>query len=188
MKETKKKEDKFDKVKKKLLDANYVADILEEQIKENENKEIITLNLTVNQPPESYARERKGRGKHFYNPKGDKMTAIREILLDKIPVKDKLKLETLFKNENASYYVYLDIKYYIPIQKSSSIKEAILKELGSILPEGRPDIDNYDKFILDTLHEVAYHDDSHVVRIHSEKRYSLNPRTEITAQIKINKE
>ena len=45
------------------------------------------------------------------------------------------------------------------------------------------ELNNFDKFLLDSLHEVLYDDDKHVVKIKSEKRYDFEPRTELTARI-----
>ena len=180
------KKTREEKIKEKLLDANYCFNIIKEFVETvHEN---IKLEFTIDGPPENYARERKGRGKHFYNPKSSKMEAARNTMKKSLTDETKEKLKNLFENENASYYVSLDITYYMPIQKSSSFKDIVLKENGLIKPEIRPDIDNYDKFILDTLHEVAYSDDSHVIEIHSYKKYSINPRTEIKAIIEIIKE
>lgn len=139
--------------------------------------------------PESYARERKGRGKHFYNPKSGKMTEIRKNILKSLSLDERNILLTLVNttsksyNPDTYYTVSLTIKYYLPIPKGDSLKLSAQKEMNLIRPITRPDIDNYDKFILDTLHEVFYDDDKRVVSIHSEKFYSLEPRTIIIAEV-----
>lgn len=181
--------DKYTKIKNKLKDDKYVSDLIKDFYKTKEESfKIFNLSFKIEGAPESYARERKGRGKHFYNPKGDKMTEIRKQLKESMN-KDTLEyLTKIFNSETAEYYVELELRYYIPIQQGSSIKEGVLKELGLIRPASRPDIDNYDKFILDTLHEVAYGDDSHVISVHPGKWYSLKPRTEIGVRIEIRKE
>ena len=180
---------KLQKIQEKLKDEKYISKILKEQQQiENDYYKIFNFEFTINGQPENYSRERKGRGKHFYNPKGKKMQEIRDQLRKTQDEKTRKYLKKVFENEHSEYYVELEIKYYIQIQSTSSLKDSVLKELGFIKPTIRPDIDNYDKFILDTLHEIVYGDDSHVVKVSPEKLYSLNPRTEIKAKLVITKE
>ena len=79
--------------------------------------------------------------------------------------------------------VHLDITYAIQVQKTDSIKNTALKLAGVIKPALRPDIDNYDKFILDAMHEVVYDDDKRVVGIKSEKIYSKDEYTKVNVKI-----
>lgn len=57
-------------------------------------------------------------------------------------------------------------------------KEAALA--GKIWPTSKPDTDNYFKIALDGLNRSLFHDDSVVVSIEAQKRYSDQPRMEIT--------
>lgn len=152
-----------------------------EELKATYMTESKTFKYTITKAPESYVRERKGRN-HFYNPKEDKMKAIRKYLKDNMKASDFSYIQTLI-NEKRDYYIELTAVYYLPIQKSENIRNTVLKELGLIVPNKRPDLDNYDKFLLDTLHDVFYEDDAVVSIIHSSKKYSLNPRTELTVKI-----
>lgn len=172
----------INKIKEKLNDIKYIDTVLSE-----EKIDIRTISLTVDGVPESYSRERKGRGEHFYNPKSGKMTKIRKALLKKLESPEYNWLRELLSDSNANYSVELSMKYYLPIPKSTSIKNSIKMIYGNIKPAIRPDLDNYDKFILDTLHDVFYNDDKVVTRIEGEKIYSLDPRTDITAYIYIRK-
>ena len=43
---------------------------------------------------------------------------------------------------------------------------------GEILPEGKPDLDNIAKAVLDALNGVAYRDDSRVVSLRIKKKYA----------------
>lgn len=52
-----------------------------------------------------------------------------------------------------------------------------VKDSSPKYPIGRPDIDNYIKFVLDALNGVFYKDDSQVVHIESIKEYSTEPKT-----------
>jgi Holliday junction resolvase RusA-like endonuclease len=47
---------------------------------------------------------------------------------------------------------------------------------GGILPTKRPDIDNYQKLVLDAMNGIIFRDDSQVVEIYSMKRYAAEPR------------
>lgn len=67
--------------------------------------------------------------------------------------------------------VELDVVVYREPPKSWSKKKKKEALDGLIVPETRPDLDNYLKSILDGLNEVAFTDDNLVCRIVAEKRY-----------------
>ena len=164
------------KVLEKMQDNEYMEELLDSQLCAH-----FECNVTVDGVPESYARERKGRGKHFYNPKSKEMDKFKINVLKGLT---KYQREDINRIKNIDdIYISLDVKYYLPIQKASSIKDTILKEKGIIKPNSRPDLDNYDKFLLDSLHDVFYKDDAVVTSISSKKLYSINPRTEISVEI-----
>ena len=50
---------------------------------------------------------------------------------------------------------------------------------GKLLPTKKPDCDNIAKIVLDALNGIAYHDDSQVVELVVQKRYSENARVEV---------
>jgi len=54
-----------------------------------------------------------------------------------------------------------------------------IKDSSPAFPAVMPDIDNYEKFILDCMNGIVFVDDRQVVSIRSDKRYTLNPRTEV---------
>ena len=47
-------------------------------------------------------------------------------------------------------------------------------------PITKPDIDNYQKAVMDALNGMAYCDDSQIVVVYAEKRYSESPRVVVT--------
>ena len=51
---------------------------------------------------------------------------------------------------------------------------------GRLLPTKKPDCDNIAKIVLDALNGIAYHDDSQVVELMVQKRYSESARVEVT--------
>ena len=67
----------------------------------------------------------------------------------------------------------LTVTYYMPIRKSHIVPE------GSIFYY-KPDVDNLDKWTMDLLSHIAYHDDCQIADLEAHKRYSSRPRTELT--------
>lgn len=68
---------------------------------------------------------------------------------------------------------------YRSIPKSFSKKKAALAEEGEIRPVSKPDVDNYLKGVKDALKGVIWKDDSQVVEVFAQKRYSARPRIEV---------
>lgn len=65
---------------------------------------------------------------------------------------------------------------YYSIPKSMTKKNRKLIEEGKLHPTKKPDADNVAKIVLDALNNIAYKDDSQVVKLIVEKHYSDNPR------------
>ena len=141
------------------------------------------IKITIPGKPESYARPRSGRGHHFYNPKEGKMKSCRIICMKQLNEEDKEFVKDAVENYQKNYYVEMDVVYYYKIPQGNTIKESALKKSNILKATVKQDLDNFDKFLLDSLHEVLYDDDKHVVKIKSEKRYDFEPRTELTAKI-----
>lgn len=167
----------IEKVIKKLEDKAYVEKLQNEY---NDSVDYLKFSFKIFGKPENYVRERTGRGKHFYNPKQKLMENYRKMMLDQLNEDEKIFLSQL-RNSEKEYYVALNISYYLPIPKADSIEMTVKKELGIIRPAIRPDLDNYDKFLIDSMHDVLFEDDKRLVNINCEKRYSINPRTEVVA-------
>lgn len=87
--------------------------------------------------------------------------------------KDFYKLEGPIKATITAYFK-------IPKSASKKTKEAMLN--GEILPVTKPDGDNIVKIVLDSLNEIAYHDDSSVVELHFFKYYGEEPRVEVALE------
>lgn len=68
---------------------------------------------------------------------------------------------------------------YVEIPASWPDKKRNQAADGDILPVSRPDADNYLKCVLDAMNGVVYKDDSQVVNMSVQKRYSFTPRMEI---------
>lgn len=141
----------------------------------------------INEKPEAYARERKGRGKHFYNPKADIIDRYKKSMKSQLTKDQKKEIEDIYTEVLKGLriaYIELYCDFYIPIPKGDSIVTAAKKELKEILPAQRPDVDNYEKLLLDALHDVVYEDDSRVIKIVANKYFSMDPRTEVKVILK----
>ena len=175
-----------DKLNKKLNDSDYIETITAERMA---LKKDLSFELKSLKEPDNYVRERyTSRGKRFYNPKASIMETLKQEMKTQIPYEHKIYLEKLVRNKEAEYYVHLDFDFYVKIPKADSIKTTVLKEKKVIRPAISPDIDNFNKLIMDSLHDVLYDDDKRIVAANSNKYYSINPRTEIRVRFEIYKE
>ena len=75
----------------------------------------------------------------------------------------------------------VEIVIYKSIPKSFSKVKRKLANEGKIYPIVKPDIDNYVKSVLDGLNGVLFMDDKQIVDFRAIKKYSDNPRVEVTA-------
>lgn len=71
------------------------------------------------------------------------------------------------------------VRFYRPIQASSSKRQKALKASGDVLPATKPDLDNYIKSFLDALHGIYWADDNQICQIDARKFYGVKPRIEI---------
>jgi len=78
------------------------------------------------------------------------------------------------------YAIEIECTFYMPIPKSTSKKRSMLMSENLIAHVKKPDIDNLLKFIKDCMNEIVYHDDSQITIVHAFKKYSDDPRTEIS--------
>lgn len=75
----------------------------------------------------------------------------------------------------------VELVIYKSIPKSFSKKKRELANEGEIYPVVKPDIDNYVKSVLDGLNGILFVDDKQIVDFRAVKKYSDNPRVEVTA-------
>lgn len=76
----------------------------------------------------------------------------------------------------------VSLTFYRPVQKSISKAEREQRLSNWSKPVVKPDTDNYIKSTLDALNGILWHDDSQIVKITGEKRYSDHPK--ITVSVK----
>ena len=112
------------------------------------------------------------RRSYAYNPQNYEKNLIIKYIKDNYPTLSPIDKDTP---------LILNINFYLSI----TLNDAKLKQWGIIPPIHKPDTSNLLKFYEDCLNSLAYHDDSQIVSIVSQKFYDDNPRTEIEV-IKMN--
>lgn len=75
-----------------------------------------------------------------------------------------------------SCFVVVDL----PIPESYSKARKARCAIGQEMPAKRPDLDNYIKLALDAMNKIVFDDDAQVCTLMSNKRYSAEPKLEIT--------
>ena len=115
----------------------------------------------------------KARARTFYNPKLGRTQSITP--------KDTVLYENLVKHCflescKSKYFSKEPLEVYItaffPIPKSTSKKNRALMLEDKLLPTKKPDSDNIAKVICDALNGVAYADDTQIVKLVVNKRYT----------------
>lgn len=75
--------------------------------------------------------------------------------------------------------ISIDVIAYLSIPVSKSKKQKELMRNGEVLPVVRPDCDNVQKIVFDSLQKLAFLNDGQIVRASVKKIYSDQPRVEI---------
>lgn len=98
------------------------------------------------------------------------------------------KFESEYTSEPMSGPVEVEILFLLPIP--ASIKGRMRKDMVSnyVKHIKKPDLDNLEKLILDTMSGIIYVDDCQVTRKIASKRYSERPRVVVTVQAISNNE
>lgn len=78
--------------------------------------------------------------------------------------------------------VELEAHFSLPIPKSWPKRDKLAAMEGRLLPQGKPDIDNYLKAIADGMNGVVYADDSQIVTVRLTKRYGDDPGVAVTVR------
>ncbi|MHB9781464.1 RusA family crossover junction endodeoxyribonuclease [Streptococcus sp. 10F2] len=133
------------------------------------------MKLVLNIEPKPQSRPRFSRhGKFVKTYEEKKMSTWREQckLLVKSVYKGKSKLEGPLRAR---------VRFYIePPQYLSKVKKNRKDLLDEIIPVGKkPDIDNYEKALYDSMSKIVFNDDGQIAHHDVAKFYSLNPRIEV---------
>ena len=134
--------------------------------------------FTVPGPPQGQARART-----VYNPKLKRSisyTPDNTVLYENL-IKTRYLEVTDKKYENKEA-LHVSITAFFEPPKSTSKKRREIMLAGYEKPCKKPDIDNIAKVILDSLNDIAYHDDTQVVSLCMAKKYAETPRVEVEIQ------
>ena len=132
-----------------------------------------SIELTIEGEPVGKGRPRvttRGKFAHAYTPKKTKNY--------------EQHVQNTYKNKyNFSHMLHgplvSEILAFFPIPKAASKKKKQLMKDNVIPNTHKPDIDNIEKSVLDSLNDLAYDDDSQIISLYGEKRYSDEPRVEL---------
>lgn len=118
------------------------------------------IEITIPMRPVAKARPRVNKSGHTWTPKKtkDAENAIAAVVgcLCKQPLEGPVAVK---------------IEFTLTPPKSWSKKKKAEAHKGLILPVVRPDLDNFEKLVLDSINGIAFNDDSQVVKLESSKRY-----------------
>lgn len=133
-----------------------------------------SIQLTIDETPIPASRPRVTKYSTYYK---EPYLSYKAKLLDYMT-----KATSGYKNPVFAKYepLHIDIIFYMPIPKSISKKKAKLL-LGSYHTK-KPDKDNLEKAVLDSMNGLMYYDDGQICSSTVKKIYSDKPRTEINIQ------
>lgn len=121
--------------------------------------------------PKGKARPRVTRG-HAYTPKNTAeyenkvLLSYRKSYPDRIPWEHGVPLKAR-------------IRAYYAIPETITNKKKELMRKGEAFPTKKPDADNVEKIILDSLEKILFHNDAQFVDCRTTKHYGDVPRVEI---------
>lgn len=124
----------------------------------------------------------KARARTFYNPKIGRVQSITP--KDTVSYENLVKMCYITSEHRREWFNKEPITMYITaffeIPKSTSKKDRARMLSGELHPTKKPDADNIAKIVCDALNDVAYHDDTQIVRLIVDKRYTESaPRVTI---------
>ena len=130
------------------------------------------INLTISGQPIAKQRSRKGKYDNWYNPQSDIMFQIEKEI--------KKQLPDGWEKINSDVPVTVNMSWFISPAKTKATKKFIdFIKNEDIIHTQKPDRDNLDKFYLDCMSGIVFHDDCQCGAGELIKIWSVNPRTEI---------
>lgn len=93
----------------------------------------------------------------------------------------RMNVKSLIKDPdmNKETPVCLEIVFGLPVSKAVGKKDRLLMLMNQIKHTKRPDVDNLQKFLSDTIKSIAFADDSQVWDMHIRKIHSEIPKTSV---------
>lgn len=121
----------------------------------------------------------KARSRTVRNPNGFTHTYTPQKTVDYEALVAKQAHKEMMGREKLKGALYAEFLIFLPIPNSWTLhKKALAKSFG-ILPTSKPDTTNIVKSLEDAMNNIVYQDDSALVDIYSQKRYSDVPRVVI---------
>lgn len=130
------------------------------------------LDIFLEVTPTAKGRPRLGKGGNAYTPAKTRM-AEREIRCLLIAEINKADIKITEKP------VYVKMAFHYPYPRKMSQHDKLLADLGMFYKVTRPDLDNLEKLILDSMNGLIFYDDNQVVKLSSEKIYSPREGVEL---------
>lgn len=94
----------------------------------------------------------------------------------------QLFIEKYFGYKPFEGQVFMTVKAYFSVPKSTSKKRKQMMLDGKIRPIKKPDWDNVGKIVSDALNMIAYLDDKQIIDCTVSKFYSDRPRVEVAIE------
>jgi len=124
-----------------------------------------TKKIIINQKPVAQPRARITRFVS-YDPSKDKKNWARIQIAEQI-------------DETLECPIEMEVTFYLQIPKSISKKKRKLMLSNELKHQKLGDLDNFLKFLCDSMNELVFKDDKQVWKVKAQKLYSETPRTEI---------
>lgn len=115
----------------------------------------------------------KARARTFYNKKLGRMQSMtpeNTVLYENNIMQSYLDVAK--KPQLLQGPLQVSIKSYFPVPKSTTKKNREQIEAGHLLPTKKPDADNIAKVVCDALNQVAYSDDTQIIKLEVSKLYA----------------
>ena len=116
----------------------------------------------------------KARARTFYNPKLGRVQSITP--KDTVSYENLVKMCYSASEDRMEWFdkepleMYITAFFEIPKSTSKKNREKMLE--GKLHPTKKPDADNIAKIVCDALNDVAYHDDTQIVKLIVDKKYT----------------
>jgi Holliday junction resolvase RusA-like endonuclease len=134
-----------------------------------------TITFTVPGEPQGKGRPRFSKRGGFVNVRTpDKTVQYEKLIADEY----RRQCGNARFPDGSELKICVSAYYTIPASQSKKVKAAM--KVGELRPTKKPDADNILKVVLDSLNEVAYHDDAQLVDCRVYKFYAELPRLEVT--------
>lgn len=119
--------------------------------------------------PVAKARARAGYGGRFYTPKKTSEYESIVAFYAKTAMNGRPPIDSA---------CVLSLVFHMPIAKSWSKKKREQAIFGELQHTSKPDLDNLIKAVKDGLNGIVWLDDSQVIKVIAEKKYSTEPKVE----------